>query len=32
MKAFLPSEDLFFLMRLSIEPMRARPGLRPAAM
>ena len=28
MKEFLPSDDLLFLMRLSIEPMRARLNLR----
>jgi glyoxylase-like metal-dependent hydrolase (beta-lactamase superfamily II) len=28
MKEFLPSDDLLFLMRLSIEPMRARLALR----
>jgi glyoxylase-like metal-dependent hydrolase (beta-lactamase superfamily II) len=29
MKAFLPTEDLLFLLRLSVEPMRARLGLHP---
>jgi glyoxylase-like metal-dependent hydrolase (beta-lactamase superfamily II) len=28
MKEFLPSDDLLFLMRLSVEPMRARLALR----
>jgi glyoxylase-like metal-dependent hydrolase (beta-lactamase superfamily II) len=28
MKVFLPSDDLLFLMRLSVEPMRARLALR----
>jgi hypothetical protein len=27
MKAFLPNDDLLFLMRLSVEPMRNRLGL-----
>jgi glyoxylase-like metal-dependent hydrolase (beta-lactamase superfamily II) len=30
MKKFLPNDDLLFLMQLSVEPMRARLGLRPA--
>jgi hypothetical protein len=29
MKEFLPSDDLLFLMRLSVEPMRARLARRP---
>jgi hypothetical protein len=28
MKEFLPSDDLLFLIRLSVEPMRARLALR----
>src|SRR4029453_3234522 len=30
MKEFLPSDDLLFLMRLSVEPMRHRLGLEAA--
>jgi glyoxylase-like metal-dependent hydrolase (beta-lactamase superfamily II) len=30
MKAFLPTDDLLFLMRLSVEPMRVRLGLQRA--
>ena len=29
MKAFLPTDDLLFLLRLSVEPMRARLALSP---
>ena len=31
MKAFLPSDDLLFLLRLSVEPMRNRLGLAAQA-